>query len=537
MKKFFTLAFAVLAAAGASAYVVNQPADLALRNAVPLKADGITRASDEIITEQPEGEFTLMTKDCQSFKVNGLNTVTTQIYGSALSTVINGDTFYFTNPVAEFPADFWVKATISGNKISYKGAQPIAKAKVSDGGSPITIYLVPMMYYVYDQSTQAGTYVVYPGMSYDMEKGDDGVYRATDKTALLGVCYMFDEEEDPAWVWTGYGNRDITFREFNAESVKLPDTATPSEWIWNSDGTANKVSVAIDGTDFYVTGMDPTVKDGWVKGSIAGDKVTFPSGQYIGINQDYINFSYFFGASVTEQTNEDGITTLSGELRDNVTFNYDADAQKIWTDGTAGYILNGSSSSSREYQIAVFKDVTVACQHRNPDALPAAPYNLVWSEDEYGKSLDLEIPNYDVDGNFLDNSKLYYEFFVDGKLYTFSPEDYTDFTELTTRIPYTFTGYDFYMFGLSHTVYFYFNSVNKLGVRTAYLNENGEWIYSATSVLGEQSVEGIDIDREIKAQEYFDATGCRVTSNAPGIQIVRTIYTDGTVSVAKRIVR
>lgn len=533
MKKLISIFMVALIAFGASATGAAHAKKMPIAKVGTFKTARIAEINDEINYDEPEGDFAYMCKDADAFKLDFSTAVHSKVYGSALSTVTDGQTFYFSNPVAEYPVFNWVKATIEGDKLVYQGAQAIDVAWDEYDEEHI-LYLMPMLLQV-DQETQQGTYVADPEMTYELVKGEDGAYHCTDATKLLGLCYIVGEGESLEWVWTGYGDRDITLSEITSTPVEVPETAQKKLWVWTSHFTSRAVSVAIDGNDIYVAGMDPALKDAWVKGTISEGKVVFESGQYFGVNEALCTLSYFFGAKVSEATDEYDETYITGELTDKVEFDYDAENSILSVTGENGYAINSSATQTNIIQ--AFANVYIVDQHRNPETIPATPYNLVWQDSDLGTALWFQLPNTDVDGNLLNEENLYYEFFVNGELYTFSIDQYYDLLEDTTLIPYNLSGYDFYVEGEDHTVYFYLEDFESIGVRSAYLNENGEWIYSETATISNSGVKGVESTQEIVSEECFDATGCRVNPENKGIQIVKTTYSDGSVRVSKRIVR
>ena len=114
-------------------------------------------------------------------------------------------------------------------------------------------------------------------------------------------------------------------RKAEAELVTPPETATEETYYtaggkfyagtqdgW-SDATSYMatVNVAIDGTDMYIQGLAYWFNDAWVKGTIDGATVTFPSGQYLG-SDDYGD-EFLVGS-------DDGET-----VTENIIFNYDSE--------------------------------------------------------------------------------------------------------------------------------------------------------------------------------------------------------------------
>ena len=68
------------------------------------------------------------------------------------------------------------------------------------------------------------------------------------------------------------------------------------------------------------------------------------------------------------------------------------------------------------------------------------------------------------------------------------------------------------------------------------INENGDKIYSDIATMEtETSVDKVTSDREVAGRAYYDMQGRRVAAPSPGLYIERTTYTDGTSSVAKKV--
>ena len=90
--------------------------------------------------------------------------------------------------------------------------------------------------------------------------------------------------------------------EFEPEVVELPDGAEVKPYyvldgilaVYTSSGWADytkkvkNINVAIVGTDAYIQGLAYWAQEGWVKGTLADNKITIPSGQYVG-SGEYLN--------------------------------------------------------------------------------------------------------------------------------------------------------------------------------------------------------------------------------------------------------
>ena len=72
----------------------------------------------------------------------------------------------------------------------------------------------------------------------------------------------------------------VTIEEWNISTDWYQYSSSASDWVNYSFNPT--VKVAIDGNDIYIAGLCLYLEDAWIKGTIEGDKVIFPSGQYYG---------------------------------------------------------------------------------------------------------------------------------------------------------------------------------------------------------------------------------------------------------------
>jgi hypothetical protein len=153
--------------------------------------------------------------------------------------------------------------------------------------------------------------------------------------------------------------------------VTPPSTATTETWYldavsYNGD-VLFPVKVAIDGADMYVQGFGMDyLPDAWVKGTISGNKVTFPAGQFLGEIEDEESVlqCYFLGY-------DEAADDLC-----NVEFKYDATNGILTTDH---YIfINAGSTQVSLVDYMFFIDIT-----KTAPVLPEpieAPQGLVTDE-------------------------------------------------------------------------------------------------------------------------------------------------------------
>ena len=103
----------------------------------------------------------------------------------------------------------------------------------------------------------------------------------------------------------------------NGVTAETYYTAGGNFYVQAESGWANgtsdmpSVNVVIDGSDMYIQGLAYWFDDAWIKGTIEGTTVTFPSGQYIG--SDEYGDEFIVGS-------EDGETVAD------IVFEYDSEA-------------------------------------------------------------------------------------------------------------------------------------------------------------------------------------------------------------------
>lgn len=129
-------------------------------------------------------------------------------------------------------------------------------------------------------------------------------------------------------------------RRAAGELVTPPATATAEPW-YLVDGTlyvntqsgqqamTKNISVAFDGADVYIQGLAYWFPEGWVKGTVAGNVVTIPGGQFVG--EDEYGAEWICGSS-------DGKT-----LSESILFAYDAENGSLTA--ATPYILENSTTT------------------------------------------------------------------------------------------------------------------------------------------------------------------------------------------------
>lgn len=115
-------------------------------------------------------------------------------------------------------------------------------------------------------------------------------------------------------------------------------------YAYNGDGFTDITSylpqtmqVAINGSDIYIQGLASAfMGKAWVKGTIQGDKMTIPSGQFVGSDETYGN-EYINGQDVNATSMNDPAIDL--------VFNYDATAGRLALDANTAILESGKANS------------------------------------------------------------------------------------------------------------------------------------------------------------------------------------------------
>ena len=482
--------------------------------------------SDEVIWYAPDGEMTWLERSCDGFVTKAYDAVHGQVLGSVVQMVDAGDgEIYLSHMASEYPVETWIKAARVDNTIVVDGAQAIYVEYDYDYDEELMVYLVPMKLQV--DANDRGTFVATDDLRFVFNVEEDGSLVAADPEMLLGVCVRSldpDATGSGIWVWRGFGDRDIKMTPNNDTPLALPEGLEPEYWVFQDQYDHSFVQVAIDGDDFYINGMDRELPDAWIKGQISDGKVIFPSGQFLGADMNIFYYSYFCGAEFTHDVDENGDEVLKSSLAENSVFAYDAENKRLTLE--RGYVIN--STADRLYPLYAYDQVTVERQTRNPEVAPAAPYDLFLEIDDWSSLVWFQLPNTDVDGNLLIENNLFYEIFVNGELQSFELyNEVSDEYEETTRIPYAYQDYDIYVAGPDHTVYLYNEDIVKVGIRSVYVNENGEDIYSDFTYAGEEGSVAMSDGRLIVSERLYDLNGCQVDSRYEGVVVKVITYSDG----------
>ena len=456
--------------------------------------------------------------------------------GYNITSAEGGDADFFTNVVLTrwgevvpaTPATPEITEFVNNGDYGYYISMTIPATDV-DGNNLLTSKLSYQLFYEMDGEQHP---FVFTPEKYEMltENMETIPYNFTDDWDIgkAGWQVYLNDDNVTSWdkvgvksIYTGGGETHESEMFWYTLKSDVPVEIEDGEYINEyTDLSGNAVSgtvyIRVDGSDIYVKGISDYLPDNEIKGTLAGNVVTFAA-QTVG------NYGNYF--------------TVNFLQNETVSFTYDAEAQKFTSTGEmyTWFQYGGKAYYDAYYKDAVWKKV------KEMAGTPATPVITALRESEqYGWIIDFNVPVVDTEGNGMVSDKLSFQFFTDINkdvqplVFTTAAHMYLD-ADMTV-VPYNFTDdYDFEK-GMIYLNEDYSDQWNKLGLQSIYTG-GGEthesevfWFdikdYAATAINGITAA-----DEEGSA--YFDVLGRRTNSEAKGLLIQQVRQADGTVTTRK----
>lgn len=322
----------------------------------------------------------------------------------------------------------------------------------------------------------------------------------------------------------------LTPVEYDAPA-ELPAGAEPEEYVYSYElediHYASKEHVYVDGADIYMDGL--TAGYGvWVKGTIEGDKVIVPSGQFLGTTPSYL---------LTLEAISNLVLDDDGSFVD-----YDVLPALTFTITEDGYVLDEGQMVGLQYatgkQLAYYmNNLTVTKFMGDVIAKPVTPIfaeyaGYLGDYDQYAMSL--YFPNVGTKGEFLSYENMEWAILTDGCVYTFYPEDGYYLSEEMEWFPAASfaddESYDIFGADGVFTVYLYSGLFNEIGLQSRN-TVDGVTMYSDIRYINvdtnEERVEEVENEDPVslnavqaaKVANLFDLQGRRADKTAKGLVI------------------
>ena len=346
--------------------------------------------------------------------------------------------------------------------------------------------------------------------------------------------------------FSGYGSSDNVISVMTEKPVTLPAGIQSTTYkmaytdYYTKTDMQKNVSVAIDGNDIY---LGKFYNNYWIKGTINGSKVTFPTEQYLGSEKiSYANHEYFL---VFDSQTYQSVNSME--------FDYDKAAGTL----TSSQILAVNQGKKYAALIEVWMNPTLTDAHFVV-AAPATP--VIVSVMPYGAeegsnvgAMAYQLNTKTDDGQELNSDNIYYNVYLDGKLTTFSYPTYQALSASLTDIPFGFydyytqqssgaIGYDFAVYNGMQYIYFY-NSFNTVGLKAMYIDnatgakyESHTVTYDVTTGNTTTGISATAADNgTVKSVVYHDLSGRKVSEPLKGIYMKTVESAKGKTSSVKII--
>lgn len=427
----------------------------------------------------------------------------------------DGNDVYWKNPTqGEYKA--YVKGVKDGNKITFNFPQQ-ENASVSYNCMTRTSDLSAAPAYAVAEQNSISFTVQDDGHLVMNEGNEDG-------SVILGVTTS-------AGAWKSLGVFNIDLAPFNSTLVDVPASATVSKMVLSYKGGSREVAMGVDGNTYYLQGLYEKLPEAWVKGVLADGKVSFESGQYMGVDPETGWMVFLYGSQVEIVYSESLGYYDSNVLKE--AFILALDAQTGALSAENDLLVCPGENFKNTPAFPAISDINIIPQKDITDFTPAIPVitevgvypmypGMGW---DY---VDVTLSNVNGEGQMLDESKIYYRLFIDGKPYILDPDEFDGVTEKMEWIPFDFECYDLEKIGgTARSVSIYAEDYSVVGVQEKYVDGDKEylsdianWDIASVGTITNAAPEVVD-------EYYTDTAGRRVSNPANGFYIKTSVLANG----------
>lgn len=547
MKKLLLLVAAATMALGATAATPKIATQAKSHDAVKeLKAQGVigSNLKDYVKLNDAVASGAMRAKSAVTPEGDPVQYVFSDYYYSAVpvmgSKSADGSKIYFDNMFVYVfnNGEAWVQGNIStdGTSVTFPGDIAIAELEAEDGFHAV----YPLELIVDENDNITGVKEIV------FKKDGEKIYVEDDAeapTRILALCAL---NEDGSFL--GYFDYTyvMAYEPYTGRTdlVELPEGAQPEDYIYQSYvaglfGASLVIEqglVYINGSDVYMNLLTSGYGEAWVKGTIDGNKATFPGDQYVDCG-NFLVFQPFYTDGTTDE--EDYLYTYPCDL----VLNYDAEknvftmAEEEGKDLYNGLFTQDGGLYTYSFDLLIGKPTDAA-------ATPTDPYNLEmeWDEDYGQYVLFYNLDPISTEGDFLNLNNLAYYIYLDGEQYTLTPDVFSRLTEEMDLIPFTFTdGWDI------SNGYFYVAEplATSLGIQA---------VYTVGEVVNYSNVVSVDLEGNVTTEpapqvvpdgisnvtakhvtgvEIYDVQGRKLSAPQQGVNIVKLVAADGSSKAVK----
>ena len=501
-------------------------------------------ASAQIIKDTPKGKLIEnLYRSTKSWVKKGWTGVQQGRYEGLVSKIVIGDDgcIYIYNPLSGLDSKSWLKLEKQADG-KYRAKLPQAILTDDYGGddeeeesSERTISLIRMVSNEDGKNYEpVGATMNY--VDFTWENNKLVMKGMGQKKQIWAAAY------NNSWQNNYGGDWALTIEPLGEQLITPPSTAVKVQYIVSSksDSSPRIVEAMTDNNDIYIKGLFKAEKlaNVWVKLTKQGDKAVMSTNQYLGITKktDFKKYDsdkseyHTFAAAFEDEE----------KTAENLEFSIDATG-KLTASKTLRTSLGRASNDNitGEDYVESYEGLTLT-PYIQKAGKPATPvYFYFTSTPDYSNTsneikLAFYVKNADVDGNYLDPEKMYYNVYVNDSKEPFkfkkTESQYRDMHEdEMTNIPFNYQdnrNYDFKVIDNLRILHFYDNSITTAKVVMVYEADSKK--YSSEPLVASLPPTGIESANFNKAttEKYYTIDGRQIQKLQKGLNIVKS--SDGT---------
>lgn len=254
----------------------------------------VTKDEHGIITSVEGGVKKIYNRQGTAYLVQGSQMTYTEQSGTA-TIVEDGDVVYLEKPVSEYTTSAWVAGYKEGNTYVFPAKQPLNWSASYSATMSMRWGVITAAGNINVTDAEENFVYVVDGNQLILQ-GTESFATAQGDAPFMGV---FWDDDNSA---TGYGDAEtvLTYdpdaKPASTDLVTPPASLAASTWYLNGKNVTSNgvtplknrnVQVGFDGSDIYVQGLFAEFPTAWVKGTVAGDVVTFENLQFVGNYSGY----------------------------------------------------------------------------------------------------------------------------------------------------------------------------------------------------------------------------------------------------------
>ena len=461
-------------------------------------------------------------------------------YEGLVSKIVEGKDgcLYVYNPLSGLDSKSWLKLEkVSDGK--YKAVLPQVIYKDNNGGDDDDESVSSERIFTLNRMKNEGNdkYEVVAKDKNYMEFTWDGttlkMLGVGSKNEILGMVYNKDTWE------SRYGDWAVTIQTFDNSLVTPPASAEKKQYtLTTKEETSPRIiETAVSGDDIYLKGIFKSKKlaDVWVKLTRQGDKAVMLTNQYLGrtVKTDFMNYSNDMAEYHTYAAAFDNATTVADKLE----FTINTADGKLTSDKMLKIVMGKSSAANMpKEELETLEDIVLTpYQHKagNPETPKLHYCSAVESYDYSTTTITLAfyVKNVDVDGNYLNPEKMYYNVYINDSKepFKFTKSQFFYLDKDMTDIPFNYKDKrndDIKIAGDQRILHFYDASIRKLSVVMVY-EEDGKK-YSSEPMTTQVTTTGIEnatINKNT-TEKYYTVDGRQLQHLQKGLNVVKS--SDGT---------